>query len=359
MVGDHAPGAARRHVGAQRHGNSARAPIYGRVTITPIAGVADEFTTHDDLSRTRAPARRCTRTGRVDRLHRLPVARPLVDGRPTRFGAARSDVRRSRLAHDGRPLVHRRLRRARHRREARARRRANRACSAPIARRCAAGAAGAGAEDLRRQPAGVAAAARYRSRPRRHRVARRQCDAGRRHRRGRRRRRPPRRARAICSWPARRGRRRSRSTTRSTASRSSPTGRWRASAARTFPKMLAQFEAWALQQRRRRQARLPRRHRARRWSTRRGAWRNTPPPTTTTTSSSSAALNEATGRFTPNVDGPNPARKGSATTSATSGWWRTTRRRGGRQAGADAAGARAPAGDRAALHAVRSDGGRQ
>ena len=55
----------------------------------------------------------------------------------------------------------------------------------------------------------------------------------------------------------------------------------------TFPKMLAQFEAWALQQRRRRQAGLARRHRARRrvdaaWSS-----RNTPPPTTTTTSSSS------------------------------------------------------------------------
>ena len=45
-------------------------------------------------------------------------------------------------------------------------------------------------------------------------------------------------------------------------------------------------------------------------STRRGAWKNTPRPTTTTTSSSSGRLNEATGRFTPNVDGPNPARSG-------------------------------------------------
>ena len=34
-------------------------------------------------------------------------------------------------------------------------------------------------------------------------------------------------------------------------------------------------------------------------------------------------LNEATGRFTPNVDGPNPARPARATTSATSGWSRS------------------------------------
>ena len=33
-------------------------------------------------------------------------------------------------------------------------------------------------------------------------------------------------------------------------------------------------------------------------------------------------LNEATGRFTPNIEGPNPARSGHETMSATSGWSR-------------------------------------
>ena len=50
-----------------------------------------------------------------------------------------------------------------------------------------------------------------------------------------------------------------------------------------------------------------------------GRSKSLPPPTTTTTSSSSGEIDKATGRFTPNIDGPNPrAQAAAATTSATS-----------------------------------------
>ncbi len=68
-------------------------------------------------------------------------------------------------------------------------------------------------------------------------------------------------------------------------------------------------------------------------------------------------LNEATGRFTPNVDGPNPARSGSRNNIGDV--WVVAKVAGdavGGQAGVDAARPRAPARHRAALHALRSDG---
>ena len=190
--------------------------IYGRVTITASPSSPEEFTTSATY-RVARTGETITRTGRVDRLHRFPVARPLVDaGR--RLGDARSDDGRSQLAVDGRPLVCRRLRRSRHRREARARRRRD-ARARHRSHRAAPGRVGAGAEDLRDQPGHVASAVGHRSRSRHHGHARRERDARPRDGcRGRRRDRR-RRARAICSWPARRVRRRSPSTTRSTPSR--------------------------------------------------------------------------------------------------------------------------------------------
>ena len=80
---------------------------------------------------------------------------------------------------------------------------------------------------------------------------------------------------------------------------------------RDVPEDAGAVRSVGVQQRRRRQARHRRTTSSSAWSTRRGAWRNTLPPTTTTTSSSSAPLDAKTGRFTPNVDGPNPARIGS------------------------------------------------
>ena len=71
------------------------------------AASPDEFTTRRRTRYARS-GRTVTRSGPRDRLHRLPVARP-HDGRRRRQDVApRSDVGRSRLAVDRRPLVHRR-----------------------------------------------------------------------------------------------------------------------------------------------------------------------------------------------------------------------------------------------------------
>ena len=118
-------------------------------------------------------------------------------------------------------------------------------------------------------------------------------------------------ARAICSSPARRGRRRSRSTTRSTRIKVKPDWAMARVGGITFPKMLAQFEAWGYSN---------------------GADGKPDSPDDIELGLVDAAwsmeeyaatyndddikfvgaLNEATGRFTPNIDGPNPARSGSA-----------------------------------------------
>ena len=66
-------------------------------------------------------------------------------------------------------------------------------------------------------------------------------------------------------------------------------------------------------------------------------------------------LDAATGRFTPNIDGPNPARKGSRNNIGDV--WVVAKYTAGRHARDDRPRPRAPAGDRAALHAFRSDGG--
>ena len=69
------------------------------------------------------------------------------------------------------------------------------------------------------------------------------------------------------------------------------------------------------------------------------------------------AIDAKTGRFTPNIDGPNPARAG-ARNNIGDVWVVATIRRGSRrrQTGGDPARARAPAGHRAAVHAFRSVG---
>ena len=106
VVGEHAAGAARWHVGAERLGAWQGRDLrhgHGRGRSRDTRRVHD----HDDLS-CRANRRNRHPHGPRHRLHRIPVARPL-DGAGGRF-APRSDDDRSRLAAHGRALVYRRLR---------------------------------------------------------------------------------------------------------------------------------------------------------------------------------------------------------------------------------------------------------
>ena len=218
VVGDHAAGPARRHVGAERVGarqgrdlrHASRSPRARRrrTSSRPTATY------------------RVARTGRNghahrprDRLHRLPVARPLVDGR-----RADSSLREVMFVdRDWRTMEGRWFTggydEARPRREARARRQ-----RAARARHRSHGASRRArpAQELKIYGANLPATLRAADIDLGPgitvtRVG--QRDARPRDRRRGRRGRAPRSARAICSWPARRGRRRSRSTTRSTPSR--------------------------------------------------------------------------------------------------------------------------------------------
>ena len=319
-------------------------PIYGRVTITADPAPPDEFTTTDHVSRTREPARRSrARAARSSTPDSSGAA--VDDGGGDDAATARSDVRRSRLADDRRPLVHRRLRRVGPRRQARAHRRETRVLGTD---RTALRQGATGQECRSTAPTcRRRCAARHRPRPWRHghaRVAATPDVATSRSTS------PPARpsARATCSSPARRGRR-SPCTTRSTPSRWRRPGGWRGSAAR-LPKMLAQFEA-GLQQRPRRQAghegridlglvEAP------------GASRSTPRRTTTTTSSSSAKSNARPDGSRRRRRPESGALAAIATTSATCGSSRRTRASRPAQAGADAPGARASGRDRAAVHAL-------
>ena len=170
VVGDDAAGAPRRHVGAERMGAGQGRDLRPRRRSPPIPASPDEFTTDDDLSRTRAPARRS----------RAPAA---PSSTPASSGAADRRRRRTDSAlrevmfvdrdwrDDGGPLVHRRLRRARPRREARARRRRD----ARARHRPHGAAAGATGQELKIYGANLPASLRprrHRSRPRHHRDAR-------------------------------------------------------------------------------------------------------------------------------------------------------------------------------------------
>ena len=250
---------------------------------------ADEFTTTDDLPRART-GERGDAHGSGDRLHRASSgAADLVGaaGAPT-TDLREGDVRRSRLAaDDGGPLVHRRLRRDRPRREARSRRRRDARARRPIARRLRAGARPGRSKIYGANLPASAAAARTSisgpGSPSRAWSARRRTSP-----------------RSRSTSPPTRGRRRARSVRRRrVAARASAVydkrrrhqGHARlgdgARRRRDVPEALAQFEAWALRQRRRRQAPTPRRHRSRPGRRHVVASRNTPRPTTTTTSSSS------------------------------------------------------------------------
>ena len=146
MVGEHAAGAARRHVGAERMGTRQGRDLRPR---HDHAGPSspEEFTTTATYRVARS-GETVTRTGRAI-VYTGFQWRGRSSTRGGGLGAARSDDGRSQLAVDGGTLVHRRLRRARHRREARARRRRERACSAPIGPRSSKARPAQAAEDLR------------------------------------------------------------------------------------------------------------------------------------------------------------------------------------------------------------------
>ena len=324
--------------------------IYGRVTITADPSSPEEFTTSATY-RVARTGETITRTGRA-----IVYTGFQWRGRSShcggRFVDARSDDGRSRLADDGRPLVHGRLRRDRHRREAGARRRrdararhrshraASRARPASSSRSTASTSASLRPRDIDLGPGSPSRASsrdarcRHRGgRCRGHRVAR--------HARSVRRRR-------VAAEGAR-GVRQDRQH-QGEARLGDGARRWR-----DVPEDARAVRSVGVQQRRRRQARFAR-----------------------TTSSSGmvdaawsmeeyaatyddddikfvGTLNEATGRFTPNVDGPNPARVGSRNNIGDV--WVVAKYLGeavARQAGADAPRARPPARHRAAVHAFRS-----
>ena len=150
-------------------------PIIGTVTMTANPAAPDEFTTDDDVQYTRT-GRTVARTGRsVIYTGHQWRGRTTVNG-DDKHVAARSDVRRSRLAVDHGPLVRRRLRRAWPRRDAHAHR--------PRARhRRSRSHGGSGAVAPRRpcaswrEPPGRRGAHGRGLRPRRHSHARRRCHA--------------------------------------------------------------------------------------------------------------------------------------------------------------------------------------
>ena len=351
VVGGDAGAEARRPLGDRRLACRARAPIYGEMTVTADPARAGQLHHRDAATPSRAPARRVTRTGKALVYTGYPVARP----RRRRRAADATwrevmFVERDWTQMCG-TLVHRRLRRDRHRREADAAE--QRSGRARHQRRGAEDRRGGQrGPDLRRQPSRRARARGHRPRPGRDGHARRQRTAGRdRGRGGRRGRRADRRARS-CRSPASSSRRRWSSTTRSTASRCCRRPAWRASAASVFPKQLQQFEAvgvnngpdgkpdtdddldlglvdvkWTRRG-------IHRDVRRRRHAVRRHARRRTGCSRRTSTVRIRSAA-------------------ATATTSATSGWSPSWRRRC-RAGEPTAAGARAPAGHGAALHGAGS-----
>ena len=128
LVGDDAAAAAGRHLGAEGSRSGSRAHLrhggdYGGLRRGEL---------HDPGA---VLVRAHRRTGRArgagDRVHGLPVARPVVRGRRRGHLAPRSHDGRARLERDQRPLVRWRVRRVRARRDPPARRRAGGSRSAP------------------------------------------------------------------------------------------------------------------------------------------------------------------------------------------------------------------------------------
>ncbi len=282
--------------------------IYGKVTIAADSGSPTSSRRRFPIA-SRAPARSVSRTGRGIVYTGFQWRGRSTKRRDDRHGAARSDVRRSRLAIDRGPLVHRRLRRDRSRRSTRARRRGdaaarNRSDGAPHRR------IESGAEDLRRESAGESPSPRTsisaqgspspRSRRSRSDLATVVVDVA-----------PAAAIGARDLFVA--GASKSKALAvfnRIDAIKVKPDWAMARVGGVTFPKMLAQFEVWAFQQRRRRSARHARRrqprpgrgglehggvHRDLRRRRRRA---------------SSATSMPAPAASFPNIEGPNPERKG-------------------------------------------------